>query len=261
MPRNQVAAAFARVVCGGVLLATALTVSAAGIGPRAEPDWPLPVHDDAFYGQVFFDRLEYRAGDETDVFLWDAQAWYGGDRNRLWIETEGADVVDGGEGGEVENFDVLFSHRFDRFWDVQAGVGYQTAYGPGPDPERTSLVVGVQGLAPYWFELDTSLRVSEDGDASIDLEAEYDWRLSQRLVLQARAESAYAFDAVPAFETGEGLTGLTAGLRLRYHIAREFAPYAGVSWSGRFGDTRDLFQAEGEDPDTSAVVVGVRWWF
>ena len=102
---------------------------AAGTGPRAQPDWPLPVHDDSNYGQVLFDRFEYQAGEDEDVLVWDAQAWYGGDTNRLWIETEGEDVRSGGDGGAIENFDVQYSHRFDRFWDVQAGLGYETTYG------------------------------------------------------------------------------------------------------------------------------------
>lgn len=246
----------------GVAAVTASDIAtAAGTGPRAESDWPLPVHDDTRYGQIMFDRLEYQAGDDEDVLLWDAQAWYGGDTNRLWIETEGEDIQSGGEGGEVESFDVQFSHRFDRFWDVQAGVGYQTTYGPGPDQDRASAIVGLQGLAPYWFEVDAGLRVSEDGDASAEFEAEYDWRFTQQLVLQARGETSYAFDEVEEFGVGEGLTGVTLGLRARYHFTREFAPYLGVTWRDRFGDTRDLVEAEGEDTESSAVVAGVRWWF
>lgn len=243
------------------LLLAAGSAVAVGTGPRAQPDWPLPVHDDSRYAQVMFDRFEYQAGDDEDVFLWDAQAWYGGDRDRLWIETEGEDVVSGGEGGEVEKLDIQYSHRFHPFWDVQAGLGYQTTYGPGPNRDRASLVLGLQGLAPLWFEVDASLRVSEDGDTSAELEVEYDWRLTQRWLLQARGETGVAFDEVPAFETGEGVTGLTLGLRLRYHVAREFAPYVGVTWSDRFGDTADLIEAEGGDTESSALVAGVRWWF
>lgn len=245
----------------GLFVFGADPAAAAGTGPRAQPDWPLPMRDDVMYGQVLFDRFEYQAGDDEDVFLWDAQAWYGGDTDRLWIETEGEDIADGGEGGEIENLDIQYSHRFHRFWDVQAGIGYQTTYGPGSDRDRTSLVLGLQGLAPFWFEVDANLRVSEDGDASADLEAEYDWRLTQRWVLQARGETAVAFDEVPEFETGEGLTGLTLGLRLRYHFTREFAPYVGVTWRDRFGDTADLVEAEGEDTESSALVAGARWWF
>lgn len=243
------------------MIVGATPASAVGTGPRAQPGWPLPIHDDATYGQMLFDRLEYQAGDDEDVVLWDAQAWYGGDIDRLWIETEGEDLASGGGGGEVENFDIQYSHRFAPFWDLQAGLGYQTTYGPGPDRDRASVLVGLQGLAPYWFEVDANLRISEDGDASADLEAEYDWLLTQRWVLQARGETSYAFDEVEEFGVGEGLNGVALGLRLRYHFTREVAPYVGVTWSDRFGDTADLVEAEGEDTEFSAIIAGLRWWF
>lgn len=261
MHRNIIGRRVGLVAGGAALLSVAMTTWSAGTGPRAQPDWPLPIHDDFTYGQVLFDRLEYQNGDNEDVMLWDAQGWYGGDINRLWIETEGEDIVSGGDGGEIENFDVQYSHRFARFWDIQAGAGYQTTYGPGSDRDRALVLIGLQGLAPFWFEVDANLRVSEDGDASADLEAEYDWLLTQRWVVQARGETSFAFSEVEEFGVGEGLNGLTLGLRLRYHFTREFAPYIGVTWSDSFGDTADLVKAEGEDPERSALVAGVRWWF
>lgn len=250
-----------RVALGLAASLLAGEVIAAGVGPRAGADWPLPVHDDTAFGQVLFDRLEYQGGEDEDVALWDAQAWYGGDVRRLWIETEGEAFVDDADGGEVENFDIQYSQRVAAFWDVQAGIGYQSTFGPGPDRNRASVLVGLQGLAPYWFEVDTNLRVSEGGDVVADLEGEYDWWLSQRWVLQARGETSVAFQDVEAYGVGEGLTGVTLGLRLRYHFTREFAPYLGASWRDRFGRTADLLEAEGEEPERSAVVAGVRWWF
>ena len=250
-----------RLGSGIMLITLSAAATAAGTGPNAEPDWPLPVHDDTAYGQVMFERLEYQAGDDEDVVLWDLQAWYGGDLHRVWLETEGEDVVDGGEGGELENLDIGYSYRFDRFWDARVGVGHQQTWGPGLDRERASVLIGVQGLAPFWFEMDANLRFTEDGDASAELEGEYDWRLTQRWMLQARGETSYAFDEVEEFGVGEGVRGLTLGLRLRYHFTREFAPYIGVSWKDRFGDTADLIEADGEDTEATSVVAGVRWWF
>lgn len=256
LPRARAATALAL----GLLMAGA-PAWAAGTGLQAQPGWPLPIHDDTRYASLMLDRLEYRENDSEDVLLWDAQFWYGGDIDRLWIETEGEDVVSGGAGGELENFDVQFSHRFAPFWDLQAGLGYQRAYGSGSDKDRASALVGVQGLAPYWFEIDANLRLSEDGDLSADLEAEYDWLLTQRLILQPRFETSYAFDEVREFGIGEGLNGVTAGLRLRYEIRREFAPYVGVTWFRRFGDSADLARAGGADVDAAAVVAGVRFWW
>jgi copper resistance protein B len=234
---------------------------AAGTGHQAEPDWPLPVRDNALFGQVLFDRFEFQAGDEEDLFVWEAQAWYGGDTNRIWLDTEGEDIVSGGNGGEVEKLDLLYGRHVARFWDLRAGVGYQTSYGTDNDHDRASLVVGMLGLAPYWFEIDTHLRVSEEGDSSAALEAEYDWRLTQRWILQARGETEYAFDPVEEFGIGEGVTGLSLGLRLRYEISRKFAPYIGATWSDRYGDTADLVEAAGHETRESALVAGVRWWF
>ncbi len=233
---------------------------AAGTGLQAQPGWPLPIHDNPPYAALLMDRLEYVENDNQDTLLWDAQFWYGGDINRLWIETEGEDVVSGGAGGELENFDVQYSHRFAPFWDLQAGLGYQRAYGPGPDQDRASALVGVQGLAPYWFEIDANLRLSEGVDLSADLEAEYDWLLTQRLILQPRFETSYAFNEVREFGVGQGFNAVQVGLRLRYEIRREFAPYVGVTWFRRFGDSADLSRAEGEAVDDAALVAGVRFW-
>ncbi len=252
---------------GAVLAATllaglpSLPTMAAGTGTRAQADWPLPVQDDTGSGQVMIERLELQAGEDEDVLLWDLQAWYGGDIDRVHIETEGEDVASGGEGGEIETFDVLYSRRIARFWDLQVGAGYQARYGPGPDRDRASAVIGFEGLAPYWFEVDAGLRVSEGGNTALEIEGEYDWRLSQRWILQARGETGYAFDAVERFGVGEGATGLTLGLRLRYHLTRELAPYVGVTGSEALGDSADLAEAAGEATTRSAVVAGIRLWF
>lgn len=228
---------------------------------QPQADWPAPMHDDHRFAKLLIDRLEYAAGDEEDTLNWEAQFWYGGDYQRLWIETEGEDVVSGGEGGHVEKFDVLYSRLIAPYWDVQTGVGYETTYGPGPDRDRASALIGLQGLAPYWFEVDANLRVSEDGDLSAEFEAEYDWLFTQRLVLQPRFATSYAFDEVAEFGVGKGLNSVRLGLRLRYEIKREFAPYIGVTWSEQFGDTADLAEAEGEETDSTALVAGVRMWF
>ncbi len=120
--------------------------------------------DTTTYSKLLIDRLEYASGNnDEDTINWDAQFWYGGDYNRLYIETEGEDVASGGQGGEIENFDVLYSRLISPYWDFQAGAGYQRLYGPGPDQERSFAMLGFQGLAPYWFEVDANLRVSDDG--------------------------------------------------------------------------------------------------
>lgn len=250
------------VIAASVIAATASfsTGVQAEMQPK-KPGWPIPVHDDTLYSKLMIDRLEYAWGDEEDTVNWEGQYWYGGDYNRLYIEGEGEDIVSGGEGGEIETLDFLYSRMIASYWDVQMGAGYQREYGPGPDKERGFAVLGIQGLAPYWFEIDANLRLSDDGDASADLEAEYDWLLTQRTILQGRFETAYAGSDVPEFGIGKGFTNAKFGLRLRYEFRREFAPYVGVSWNEFLGDTADLREAEGEKTDHTAVVAGVRIWF
>lgn len=229
-------------------------------GPRAEADWPSPVADKP-YGRVLVDRLEYGYNNDEETLNWEADAFYGGDYNRLWFKTEGEDAVSDDEGGDIELADLVFSRLIAPFWDLQAGVGYQREYGPGDDEERFSGVIGVQGLAPYWFEVDARLRVSEEGDTALEFEAEYELLLTQRLILQPRLSTSYAFSEVEAFGVGEGLNDVGVGLRLRYEVVREFAPYIGAEWRRAFGDTADLVQAEGGDASRGALVAGVRLWF
>jgi copper resistance protein B len=245
-------------------LATSLIIGSAqsladGTGLQADPSWPKPIHDDMAYGQLMFDRLEMQSIEGSEQLLWDAQAWYGKDLNRFWLETEGS--YNDEHSGEIENLDLQYSRRISPFWDLQTGIGTQTSFGAGARQERYYGIIGFQGLAPYWFEIDSNLRISDDGDTWLDLEVEYDWRLTQKLILQARAETSYAFSEVEDFEQGQGLNGITTGLRLRYHLSREFAPYIGVSASRLLGDTKDLAESEGDEDSTATFVAGVRIWF
>lgn len=234
-------------------------VSAAETTPSGAPaGWPEPVSDRHLNSFVVFDQLEYQNG--ADVLHWDALGWFGGDYHRLWIETEGDHRTDG-DGGEIERFDVQYGRLIAPFWDLQAGIGYQRQYGPGPDNDRYWAVVGVQGLAPYRFEVEANIRLSEDGDLSADLEAEYELLLTQRLILVPRIATDFAVREVEAFGVGQGFNSITAGLRLRYEIRREFGPYVGLVWTRKLGETADLAQAEGEDDEDLSVVAGVRFWF
>ncbi len=251
---------------GGLMTATLLAAMplsalANGQAPFAkDKGWAPPVGD-APHGRLLIDRLEYAAGDNEDSVNLDFKAWYGGDYNRVWLEGEAEDVVSGGSGGAIENLDLLYGRLISPYWSVQAGVGYQLEYGPGPNHDRGYAVLGLQGLAPYWFEVNTNLRVSEDGDAWADFETEYDFLLTQKLVLQPRFSTKVAFDEVKEFGVGQGINNVKIGLRLRYEIKREFAPYIGVSWNKKLGDTADLVKAEGGDASDFRLLGGVRMWF
>jgi copper resistance protein B len=204
---------------------------------------------------VILDRLEATFGEGADAYVWDAQGWYGGDIHRFWWKSEG----EGAFNGETETAEIeaLYSRAFTPYFDFQAGVRQRYT----PEADRTDLVVGVQGLAPYWFEVDVAAFLSNEGELSARAEAEYDLRLTQRLILQPRAEINLSAEDVPELAIGSGLTSAELGVRLRYEIRREFAPYVGVEWTSSFGDTRDFIKARGEDPEDARLVLGIRAWF
>ncbi|QIG81837.1 copper resistance protein B [Sphingosinithalassobacter tenebrarum] len=205
--------------------------------------------------KVLIDRVEYRARDGDDGYLWDGQAWYGGDIDKLWIKSEGEGSF--GEPLEHGEAQALWSHALDPWFDLQIGV--RQDFGVGPD--RTHLAIGVQGLAPYWFEVDGALFVSNEGDVTARAEAEYDLRLTQKLILQPRAEVNLSAQDIPELGIGSGLSTAEAGLRLRYAIEPQFAPYVGVSWERSFGHTRDYARQQGEPSGGFAFTFGLRSWF
>lgn len=227
-----------------------------GYEPAGTPaDWPNPIPDQKPYWMVLVDRLETRFADEVDTYVWDMQGWYGGDYNRLWVKTEGEGEQ--GKSPESAELQLLFSRRFAPFWDWQLGIRHDV----DPNPQRTYAVLGVQGVMPYEFEWDSALFVSNKGDVTARIEAEYDLRITQRLILQPRLEINAAASEVPELGLGSGLNNTELGVRLRYEIKREFAPYIGVSWEKLYGGTADFSESEQEPTSVVSIVVGVRAWF
>ena len=205
---------------------------------------------------LFGDRLEYRSNEGDPMMLWDAQAGYGGDINRAVVKTEGEYLLDD-RATEKAEIQALFSRAVSPYFDLQAGLRYDV----DPTPDRYSAVLGLQGLAPYWFELDAAAFVSQRGDVSARVELEYDLLLTQRLILQPRLELDVALQDVPELGRGSGLASMETGVRLRYEIRREFAPYIGLSWERALGDTADFSRAEGDSVSRLSFVAGVRFWF
>lgn len=211
----------------------------------------LPVHGaepTLFYVQG--DRVEYRA--EHSETLLDLQGWIGGDLSKFWWKAEG-------ELGEANHgeFQALYSRAWLPYFDWQAGIAQQL----GDGPAVTSAVIGMQGLAPQWFEVDVAGLLSEDGDLALKFEAEYDLLLTQRLVLQPRFELGAGTISSEERGIGSGLRNTAFGLRLRYEFRREIAPYVGVSWTRSYGGTRDFIELEGEEASGATVVAGLRFWF
>lgn len=202
------------------------------------------------------DRLEYQSAEGSPTLLFDGQGWWGTDRNKLWLKSE-IEYDFSEDRFEEAELQALWSRPIARYFDVQAGVRRDFE----PDPSRTYGVLGVQGLAPYWFEIDAAIFISGHGDVTARIEAEYDLLLTQRLIAQPRTELNFSAQDVAALGIGSGLSTAELGLRLRYEIRREFAPYIGVNWERSVGDTADFARLAGDDPGAVSFVAGVRLWF
>jgi copper resistance protein B len=201
------------------------------------------------------DQLETAFGDGDERYRWDLQGWYGGDLHRLSLKTEG----EGELGRRVDDAEIqaLYSRAISPFFDAQFGIRYDVR----PDPDRAYLVAGIQGLMPFVFEVDAALFLSDEGDLSGRVETEYDLQVTQRLILQPRIELDFAAQTTPELGIGSGLNSIEAGIRLRYEVRREIAPYVGVAWERTLGDTADFARASGEDWRSLRLVFGARFWF
>jgi len=223
-------------------------------GPYAQEGLrQLKLADEHAFWAVLGNRFEYQQDSKTT--LYDFQAWYGTTYDRLVIKAEG-DV----SGGSLEesSTDLLWGHALNAYFDTQLGVRADQ-YSEGTD--RQWLAMGVQGLASYWFELDITAYVGDSGRTALAAEAEYELRLTQRLILQPRAElNLYGKDDGDN-GLGSGLSDLALGVRLRYEFNRQFAPYIGVEWTNTYGDTADYRRAAGEDRTNTQFVAGLRFWF
>jgi len=204
---------------------------------------------------IIIERLEAGFDDENETYAWRAQGWYGGDVHRFWWKSEGEGAFE----SEVEHAELqlLYSRAVTPYFDLQAGV--RQSYLDGED--RTGLVLGVQGLAPYWFEVGAAAFVSTEGDVTARAEAEYDLRLTQKLILQPAVELNFAAQDIPNLDVGAGLTDANLGVRLHYEFSRSFAPYVGVEWTSALGETRDIRDALGADTQSTRAVIGLRALF
>ncbi|WP_255247278.1 copper resistance protein B [Sphingopyxis sp. GW247-27LB] len=214
----------------------------------------MGAHGSASYTQVLFDLAEYQVRDGKDGYRWEGEAWVG-DLNRAVLRSKGEGTF--GEGIEHAEFQILYSRALDPWWNLQVGARQDFR----PEPARTHAVVGVEGLAPYFFHVTAAAFLSHKGDVTGRVEASYDQRLTQRLILQPRVEFDLSAQDIPELKIGSGLAQAELGLRLRYEISREFAPYIGVNWTWKTGRTADYARIDGRDTIDRAAVAGVRFWF
>jgi copper resistance protein B len=203
---------------------------------------------------VLFDQLEWHAGDTATGFDLDSRGWIGGDRDRLWFRAEGDD--DGGRLGEAQAH-VLFGRQFARWWDLVAGVRQEFR----PGPAQTWAAVGIQGLAPYWFEVEATAYVGGSGRTQARLAFEYELLLTNRVFLQPLLEMEFTGKSDPERRIGAGLSATDLGIRLRYEWRREIAPYVGLTWSRKWGGTADFAREDGDAPASARLATGLRLWF
>lgn len=212
-------------------------------------------HGGGVVSQVIFNVAEFQIRDGRNGYRWDGEAWIGSDASRFVLKSEGEGTAgDGVEHAEVQG---LYSRPLDPYWNLQAGV--RQDFGSGPS--RTYATIGIEGLAPYWFDVDGAVFLSTKGDLYARAGAYYDQRITQRLILQPRVEFNFAAQDVPESRIGSGLSNAELGLRLRYEIRREFAPYIGISYDRKIGDTARYARIDGKDVENTSLVVGVRFWF
>lgn len=225
-------------------------------GPYAlPPSQQVRLADEQSFRRLLFNRLESLDKQHRDAGRFDVQVWYGPTYDHIVLKTEGE--VHGGSIQESRS-ELLWSHAISRFWDAQYGMRFDT----GDGPSRNWLAAGVQGLAPYWFDVHATAFLGESGRTAIGLEGEYEVRLTQRLILKPRVDLNFYGDADKELGIGSGLSNATVGIRLQYQIDRQFAPYFGVEREAKFGETaeftRSLFK---ENTRETRWVAGIRIWY
>jgi copper resistance protein B len=214
----------------------------------------MDMHDDAPHGALLVDQWEYTHAYDGNGATWEAEGWYGGDSDKLWLRSEGSSHNGRLDDGDLE---VLWSHASSAFWDTQWGVRQDL----GTGNKRTWMAAGIEGLAPYWVELEATAYVDGSGRLAARMRAEYTLRFTQRWMLQPELElNAYSRDDASQ-RVGSGVSNMQFGLRLRYEINRQLAPYVGVAWTRRFATTADFAREDRMAIFDRQLVIGLRLWF
>jgi len=232
----------------------------AGLGKPLPPGWEPAVHDRMSNTFTYFQKAEFRTGDAPDAAVFDSEGWIGGDFERFWWKADGEQETKGAKSGQVEA-QALYSRLVSPFWDFQTGVRIDRQYSGRTRHTTGYFVVGFEGLAPYWFDLEPALFLSEKGKASFQLTSSYDQLLTQRWVIQPRIDLNAALQDDPRRNVAAGFNDVEVSVRLRYDIRRQISPYVGVTWRGVLGATAGLARRTGENISTTSVVFGLRTWF
>lgn len=211
-------------------------------------------HDDTIHHSVLVERLEWQSAERADALDWDMRAWLGRDLERLWLRTEGERTQDNTQTAQLE---LLWGHAFARWWELVGGARLDAA----PGSSQAWAVIGIQGLAPYSVEVQATAYFGESGRTALQIEAQYELLLTNRLILQPLLELDFYGEDDPQRRIGSGLSTTELGLRLRFEWRRELAPYVGVTWIRKWQETADLARLAGESAEETRWVAGLRFWF
>lgn len=235
----------------GLMTAMPMIIVWVGLLPEAAN---ADAADDPVLLKLMLDQLEKRGSGSDSEDSWDAQAWIGKDLTKLWIKADGDRAFGMTQNAELQ---LLYSKAVASYWDFQAGIRHDFE----PSPSRSWFAVGLNGLAPYFFEIDAALFVGESGRTAFRFEAEYEFLLTQRLILTPEIETNFYGKNDPQIGIGSGLSDIEAGIRLRYEFRREFAPYIGINWTQSFGKTADFVRAAGLITSDTQLIIGLQAWF
>lgn len=245
---------------GGLTLpsARAQMMTPKPMGPAASnaPHWEPPVMDDQVFAHVLFDQFEGRTNGHDNELRWDGEGWVGTDMNRLWIKSEGFTDNNTVSDGDIEAlYDRPIPHL--RYFDAQAGVRVDL----DSDPSRAWATLGIEGLAPYFFQFAPTIYIRNGGHVAGRITSSYDLLLTQRWIVQPEAELNFYSKDDPSRKTGSGLSDLDTGVRLRYEMSRKFGPYIGFAYSGKYGGTASYSRQSGETASDPRFVFGIRVWY
>lgn len=218
----------------------------------------MPVHAAGEHGKSVYHAFRLEAGlgsveNGQGVADWDLDGWIGTDEDKLWLKSEGE--RSNGEAEQAE-FWAMYSRNIATFWDLQIGIRHDTQH-----QSLTYGVIGFEGLAPYHFETEAHLFISEDGDISVRLRQENDLLLTQRLIVQPYLEASLFAQDVVELDIGAGLPSAELGVQIRYEVTRGFAPYIELKYERRFGKTSAIAERNGEEKDAVVGTLGIKFLF
>lgn len=227
-----------------------------GSAPQPYAAYGVTLHmpSDPLLATFQLDSLETVHGREGNSQAWDLKSWAGHNLNRVWLRSEGTRSNGRIEEGDAE---LLWGHAISPFWDLMLGARHDL----GPGPARNWAAFGIQGLAPYQFDYETTLYAGASGRTALRIRATQEWLFTQRLILEPELELNAYGKADPARGLGSGVSDTTLSLRLRYEFSRKFAPYVGVAWARSWGGTATLARNGGKPVFDRRVMLGLRVWY